>query len=63
MDDQQEREDFRPGSYRRDAEELEPGVEHERPIDEARDRGDFADPRVAQPGEAEEEEAGTPRRR
>lgn len=51
--DRQEREDFRPASYRGDPDELEEGVEQERPIDEARDRGDFSDPRVAQPGDEE----------
>ncbi len=51
--DRQEREDFRPASYRGDPDELEEGVDQEQPIDEARDRGDFSDPRVAQPGEGD----------
>jgi hypothetical protein len=45
------RSDFRPTSERCDSDAVEPGHEYEEPIDQARDRGDFTDDRVAQPGD------------
>ena len=47
----QERNDFRPATYRGDPDTLEPGLERQSPADEAHDRQDFDDPRVAQPGD------------
>lgn len=56
----QERNDFRPMEYRGDPGELQPDVEPEGPEDEARNRGDFSDPRVQQPGDEPAEETGLP---
>jgi NAD(P)-dependent dehydrogenase (short-subunit alcohol dehydrogenase family) len=54
----QQRSDFRPTSERRDPDAMEPGVEYEEANDQARNRGDFTDPRVAQPGEGPADETG-----
>jgi hypothetical protein len=54
----QQRKDFRPTTERSHPDAIEPGHEHEGPNDEARNRGDFTDPRVAQPGEEPADETG-----
>ena len=48
---EQERNDFREVTYRGDADDLQPGRDHDEPLDEAKDRPDFYDERVAQPGD------------
>jgi hypothetical protein len=49
----QERNDFQPTPSRSHPDAVERGRDYEDAEDEARNRGDFTDPRVVQPGEAE----------
>jgi hypothetical protein len=49
----QQRNDFRPTVERSHPDAIEPGHDHDEADDQAENRGDYTDPRVAQPGEEE----------